>query len=198
MVPRLDRTALRAGREAGDRAEARRLQEAIHALLARVAATEREDVTACCGITPAQAATLDTLRRAGPLRLSALATRLRIRPSTLTRNVRRMEEHGLIERLRDARDARAERVSLTAVGAATARSFKTLEEDLALDVLRRVPAGRRGRVVAGLVALVRAFSEATEACCALAPEAGAECAPWGRPRASAASRAERTPPRRKA
>jgi DNA-binding MarR family transcriptional regulator len=172
------------------------LQKGIRALLGRFAATEREDVTACCGITPAQAATLDTLRRGGPLRLSALATRLRIRPSTLTRNVRRMEAHGLIERLRDARDARAERVSLTAVGAATARSFETLEEDLALDVLRRVPARRRASVVAGLMELVRAFSEATEACCIPAREAGAQCEPWGHPRASAPPRAKKTRPRR--
>lgn len=102
MASRVDDAALPGGREASDRAEGRRLQKAIRALLGRVAATEREDVTACCGITPAQAATLTTLRREGPLRLSALAGRLRIRPSTLTRNLRRMEEHGLVERLRDA------------------------------------------------------------------------------------------------
>ena len=148
MGSRLGDAALPAGREVSDRAEARRLRGGIRALLGCFAATEREDVTACRGITPAQAATLTTLRRAGPLRLGALATHLRVRPSTLTRNVRRIEEHWLIGRLRDSGDARAERVSFTAVAAATARSFETLEEDLALDVLRRIPAGRRASAVA--------------------------------------------------
>lgn len=176
---------LPAEREARSRAEARRLQAGIRALLSRFAATERSDVTVCCGITPAQASTLEALARVGPLRPGALAARLRISPSTLTRNLRRMEAHGLIESQPDPGDARAERVSLTAAGAATARSFETLEEDLALDVLRRIPAGRRAAAVAGLGELVRALGEATEACCGPA-EAGGPCAPWGRARSPAA------------
>ena len=77
-------------------AQATVLRSGISALVRRFSLSERAEVT-CCGMTVAQAATLGVLREEGPLRLGDLGARLGIRPSTLTRNVERLEQ-GLILR----------------------------------------------------------------------------------------------------
>ena len=77
-------------------AQARRLREAIRALVRRFSLAERADMS-CCGMTVAQAATLEALSDGG-LRLSDLGKRLGIAPSTLTRNLTRLEERGLIRK----------------------------------------------------------------------------------------------------
>src|SRR5258706_8839836 len=87
-------------------ADARRLREGVRALVRRFAISERADV-ACCGMTVAQAATLETLATEGPMRLSDLGVRLGISPSTLTRNLVRLERRGHVKRLSDAADRRA-------------------------------------------------------------------------------------------
>ena len=77
--------------------DARRLRDAIRALVRRFAISERADF-ACCGMTVAQAATLETLSTEGAMRLGDLCARLGIAPSTLTRNLLRLEERGLVKR----------------------------------------------------------------------------------------------------
>jgi DNA-binding MarR family transcriptional regulator len=64
--------------------DAARLRTGIRALVRRFGISERADV-ACCGMTVAQAATLDTLRSEGAMRLGALGRRLGVTASTLTR-----------------------------------------------------------------------------------------------------------------
>ena len=59
----------------------------------RFAVSERADVF-CCGMTIAQAATLETLRLEGALRMGDLGRRLGIAPSTLTRNLQRLLDMG--------------------------------------------------------------------------------------------------------
>src|SRR5512134_738130 len=90
-----------------------RLRAAIRGLVRRFAISERAEVS-CCGLTVAQAAALEALDGHGPMRLSDLGRRLGIAPSTLTRNLERLIESGLVERHTDGRDARAARVGLTA------------------------------------------------------------------------------------
>jgi len=85
--------------------EAARLRAAIRALVRRFAVSERADV-ACCGVTVAQAAALEALGAEGPTRLRDLGRRLGIAPSTLTRNLARLEASGLVERAADPEDAR--------------------------------------------------------------------------------------------
>ncbi len=50
----------------------------------------------CCGVTVAQAAALEALSGHGPMRLKELGQRLGIAPSTLTRNLERLIEAGLV------------------------------------------------------------------------------------------------------
>ena len=68
------------------------------------------------GLTPTQLAALATVERAGPLRLGDLAAAERIAPSTLTRLVSALEEHGYVQRHAVPGDARAWTLAVTERG----------------------------------------------------------------------------------
>ena len=122
--------------------EARQLLRNVQALVRRFGVSERADV-ACCGMTVAQAATLGALLASPALRLSDLGRRLGITPSTLSRNLARLLEAGLVTRTEDSQDGRAARVSLTAAGRRKAKDLRAQEEAFADDVLKRLPAAKR-------------------------------------------------------
>jgi DNA-binding MarR family transcriptional regulator len=143
--------------------EAEQLRAMIAAIVRRFALSERADVQ-CCGLTVAQAATLEALR-AGPLRLGALAQRLGITPSTLTRNLARLESERLVARETDPNDARAGRVKLTAAGLRAAGKVESQELEFARDILARLGAERGREVLRSLADLHGAVREATEQCC---------------------------------
>lgn len=143
---------------------ARRLLRHVRALVRRFSVSERADVL-CCGMTVAQTATLETLRLEGPLRMGELGRRLGIAPSTLTRNLARLLDLGLVRRREDAADARAARIELSAAGGRQADRLETQEEWFAGEILRRIPPARREAAVAGLADLLSAVREATESCC---------------------------------
>ncbi len=144
--------------------EAATLRAAIRALVRRFGVSERADV-ACCGVTVAQAAALEALEAGGPLRLGDLGRRLGIAPSTLTRNLARLEASGLVGRDGDAEDGRSYRVTLTRSGRAAARAVAAREEEFARQVLGRIPASRRAAVVESLGELLAAVRAETEECC---------------------------------
>jgi DNA-binding MarR family transcriptional regulator len=148
----------------GTETDAGRLLRSVRALVRRFAVSERADV-ACCGMTVAQAATLETLLAEPGLRLSDLGRRLGVTASTLSRNLVRLEEAKLVTREADAEDARAARVVLTAAGRRKAEELRRQEEAFAEQVLRRVPAPRQAALVAGLQDLLLAVRGATEECC---------------------------------
>ena len=141
-----------------------RLRAAISGLVRRFGISERADVS-CCGVTVAQAAALEALSGHGPMRLKELGQRLGIAPSTLTRNLERLIESGLVVRQSDARDARAARVRLSAAGRRAASGVAEREHDFARQVLDRIPAERRDAVLESLTELLGAVRSATEACC---------------------------------
>lgn len=142
---------------------AQRLREAIRVLVRRFALAERADI-GCCGMTVAQAATLEALSH-GSLRLSDLGKRLGIAPSTLTRNLARLEERGLIQKQPDPTDGRAQRVALTQVGHDAALGVNRHEEAFARSVLDRLPRGSADATLATLENLLGAVRSATESCC---------------------------------
>lgn len=144
--------------------DARRLRAGIRALVRRFAVSERADV-ACCGVTVAQAATVEALASAGPLRQGALGKHLGVTASTLTRNLERLVEQGLVTRTPDPKDARASRVALTAAGRRQAARLEEQEEQFGREILERLPAERRAAAVAALQDLLLAVREATERCC---------------------------------
>ena len=65
------------------------------------------------GVTRAQWKVLFKLNRAPGVRQVALAAMLEVEPITLSRIVDRLEENGLVERVRDPADRRAWRLQLT-------------------------------------------------------------------------------------
>jgi DNA-binding MarR family transcriptional regulator len=144
--------------------EPARLLAAIRGLVRRFGVSERADVS-CCGVTVAQAAALEALFGHGPTRLSDLGRRLGIAPSTLTRNLERLVDGGLVARQADARDARTARVRLTTAGRRAALGVAAREEDFARQVLERIPEARREAVLESLGDLLTAVRGATEACC---------------------------------
>jgi DNA-binding MarR family transcriptional regulator len=151
------------GRQGVDN-EGRRLLTAIRGLVRRFSVSERADVS-CCGMSVAQAATLEVLGSEGASRLGGLGRRLGIAPSTLTRNLARLEERGLVRRQADPRDSRAAIVALTDAGAGAAERLERQEEAFAESVLERLPAERRPQVVVALQELLWAVRGATESCC---------------------------------
>ena len=144
--------------------DARRLRDAIRALVRRFALSERADV-ACCGMTVAQAATLETLATEGPMRLGDLGARLGIAPSTLTRNLSRLEERGLVKRAAERGDARAFRAALTPAGERAAGEVAQQDLAFAASIIERLPAGTRAAALDALEGLLVAVRDATESCC---------------------------------
>jgi len=144
--------------------DAQRLMDAVQALVRRFSLSERADV-ACCGITVAQAATLEALRASGPVRQGELGQRLGITPSTLTRNLTRLLDAGLVERLADPEDARATQVRLLPAGVRAAEEVRRQERAFARAVLDHLPSERREAIVEGLRDLLASVRAVTETCC---------------------------------
>lgn len=147
-----------------EKEDAARMRSAVMALVRRFSVSERADVE-CCGLTVAQAATLEALRATPRLRLKSLGRRLGIAPSTLTRNLARLEEEGLVTRIADPGDGRASRVSLTAAGHRAAEKVERQGIDFAAEVLDRLTPACRTGIVDSMESLVSAVQVATEACC---------------------------------
>ncbi|MEV6106236.1 MarR family transcriptional regulator [Streptomyces sp. NPDC051940] len=81
---------------------------------------QHERLMAAAGV-PLDRATVSVLRQLAdrdPLRPSELAARLAVEPSHVTRQVQRLEQLGYVARVADPEDRRAQRIELTADGAA--------------------------------------------------------------------------------
>jgi DNA-binding MarR family transcriptional regulator len=143
--------------------QAPRLLEAIRALVRRFSLAERADMS-CCGMTVAQAATLEALKDSS-LRLTELSRLLGITPSTLTRNLARLEERGLVVRETDPVDGRAQRVNLSPAGRAAADGVRRQEEAFAGSVLSHLPKESVTDTLTALDQLLIAIRAATENCC---------------------------------
>ena len=144
--------------------DARRLLQHVRALVRRFAVSERADVF-CCGMTIAQAATLETLRLEGSLRMGELGRRLGIAPSTLTRNLQRLLDKGYVRRTDADDDGRAAVIALTAPGRRQAEKLERQEEAFAGQILERIDPEHRAAVLERLADLLLAVRAATKECC---------------------------------
>jgi DNA-binding MarR family transcriptional regulator len=143
--------------------DAEHLRAMVTALVRRFALAERADVD-CCGLTVAQAATLEALQ-GGPLRLGILAQTLGITASTLTRNLARLEAERFVVREADKEDSRAANVRLTAAGERAAARVHEQEVQFVQGILDRLGPARSQEVLALLSDLLAAVRAATEECC---------------------------------
>jgi len=132
------------------------LLDGLRALLRTQQISERANA-ACCDMSMAQAATLHVLYLEGGMRFGALGRRLGIAPSTLTRNVERIEARGWIERRPDPADGRAFRIDLTATGRSRARQIEDQNQRFARLLLTELGPERGKGAVDGLFHLLEAI-----------------------------------------
>ena len=116
-------------------------------------------------MTVAQAAALEALSHADGLRSGELGRRLGITPSTMTRNLSRLIDRGLVETHRDPADGRISTVRLTPAGRQAADGVLRQEESFFDLVLAQLPEDRTEDVVDALELLWAAVRDATERCC---------------------------------
>ena len=110
-------------------------------------------------VSPTQLAALATIDREGSLTLGELAAVEQVQPPTITAAVSRMEERGLVVRVRDLTDRRVARVEITAEGRRLlerSRSRKTAYLERRLDALT---ADERATLDAAAVILERVLEE---------------------------------------
>jgi len=147
-----------------DATDTTRLMTAVQALVRRFSLVERADI-ACCGMTVAQAATLEALAGSDGLRLGVLRRRLGITASTLTRNLQRLRERGLVAVVADAGDRRASRVALTERGRRAAAELSRQEAGFAASIVEALGPSGAGDVLAALERLLAAIRTASQGCC---------------------------------
>jgi DNA-binding MarR family transcriptional regulator len=147
-----------------DTSDATRLMAAVQTLVRRFSLVERADI-ACCGMTVAQAATLEALAGSDGLRLGVLCRRLGITASTLTRNLRRLRDRGLVAVEADAGDRRASRVTLTESGRRAAADLARQEAGFAASIVDALGSSGTAEVLAAMERLLGAIRTASEGCC---------------------------------
>jgi DNA-binding MarR family transcriptional regulator len=125
--------------EISGRPEGQALAAGIAAGLERLVRLVRSISTAD-GLSLTTAATLATLERSGPCRLTSLAVREGVTQPAMTQLIARLEESGLADRTADPSDGRVVQVRITDAGRALlARRRAARAERLALILDRLAP-----------------------------------------------------------
>ena len=138
--------------EISGRPEAQALAAGIAAGLERLVRLFRSISTAD-GLSLTTAATLATLERSGPCRLTSLAVREGVTQPAMTQLIARLEESGLADRTADPSDGRVVQVRITDAGRALlARRRAVRTERLAL-ILDRLSPGDLAALEAALPAI---------------------------------------------
>src|SRR3546814_1629465 len=104
----------------------------------------QERVVAQAGVSVERAAygVLGSLGELGPVRLTDLARQLGVDPSTASRQVKALEERGMVARVGDPGDGRVARLGLTPDGAAALELLRGARHRLFADALAEWQIGR--------------------------------------------------------
>ena len=106
-------------------------------------------------VTPRMLALLHHLASSGPLALGEIVEHMHLSKATVTELVNRVEERGLVERMRDERDRRRVFVWLTQEGQRRTRQHpRVLEESLLERAFARLRPADRDALVKGMRALL--------------------------------------------
>ena len=106
-------------------------------------------------LTLAQVSILLTLLDSGPIRMTELATRERVRTPTTTVAIRRLEKVGLVKRSRDPSDMRAVLVEVTPKGVVEYQEALEARRLHLAELLERLTADERADLVRALKPLER-------------------------------------------
>jgi DNA-binding MarR family transcriptional regulator len=139
-------------------AQAKQLHRAVKDLVQQYQLRDRNDIC-CYGISVSQCYTLDILETHGTLPMQALAERLQLAISTVTRIVDQLVDKGLVERQSAPWDRRVCQVQLTMAGASL---LSTIQAELLARqeaILQRIPAEARDHVIWAVEELSRAVDD---------------------------------------
>lgn len=110
-------------------------------------------------LTLSQISILLTLLDSGPLRMTELAARERVRTPTTTVAIGRLEKLGLVKRRRDPSDMRAVLVEVTPEGQVQYQESLHARRAHLVDLLTRLSAGERADLIRALAPLERLTEE---------------------------------------
>ncbi len=120
---------------------------ALYSLAAMVVGVMPRDISLT------MATTLNLLERAGPQRMTHLATRLGVAQPSVTSLVSKLEHEGLVGRRADPTDARGVLVALTAAGRRYVHGRRQVGADLLVELIDGLPADQARALRAALPAL---------------------------------------------
>jgi DNA-binding MarR family transcriptional regulator len=134
--------------------------------LGRILGQIGPDEVCCEGLTQRQCAILRTLVAQEGARLSNLAGSSGITPSAMTRVLERLEQRGLVERVRGAhQDGRAAMVRITPEGRRMRKQLDALMRDRTKQIMAAIPAKKQRQILSALKTLNDAIEKA--GCCGL-------------------------------
>ena len=105
------------------------------------------------GLSLTAAATLATLERSGPRRLTALAAREGVTQPAMTQLVARLQDSGLAERVADPADGRVVQVRITAEGQALLAGRRAARAERVAVLLARLSPDEQAALAAALPAM---------------------------------------------
>jgi DNA-binding MarR family transcriptional regulator len=111
------------------------------------------------GISPTMRSILNTLEKAGPLTHGELAQSERVRPPTITAAVDRLEQDGLVTRVKCDQDRRVARVQITDVGRELLAEGRRQRTAYLERRLRALSAADRAALAAAAPALERLLDD---------------------------------------
>lgn len=106
------------------------------------------------GMTGPQVWAMTVLAESSPIRVTDLARRMYLHPSTVVGILDRLEQHALVTRTRSEKDHRVVTVSLTAKGRETVSNVPRIAQGLLLKGLKELPDADLSTVSDGLRQLV--------------------------------------------
>src|ERR1700759_2040714 len=125
-----------------------RLRRVVLRLARQLNAASREE-----GLTPAQASVRGIASMRGPLSRPELTELEGINPTMLSRVIGKLDEYGLIKRLRDPEDFRAARVEVTPKGRNVYGRIKAQRSAVISESVAGLPDGQQAALLAALPAL---------------------------------------------
>jgi DNA-binding MarR family transcriptional regulator len=105
------------------------------------------------GLSLTAAATLATLERSGPRRLTALAAREGVTQPAMTQLVARLQDAGLVDRVPDPGDGRVVYVRITAEGQAMLAGRRAVRAERVAALLARLSPAEQAALAAALPAM---------------------------------------------
>jgi DNA-binding MarR family transcriptional regulator len=105
------------------------------------------------GLSLTAAATLATLERSGPSRLTWLAAREGVTQPAMTQLITRLQDAGLVDRAADSADGRVTQIRLTDDGRATLARRRAVRADRLADLLAGLTPDERDALAAAVPAL---------------------------------------------